>query len=183
MLYTGLRLSEVINLKWKDLDLISGKLMVREGKGKKDRTLWLGEEDLNLIQKWKERQVKKIGKTPAHIFTSTSKGSMGNKMNPRYIQYMVKRYSKKARINKDIRPHTLRHRSLKGNKKYPLGPEGTGTFRYQHNNGLYPYLWRRVGGSFEKFKVQLAKIAVFSKNLYYKRPRELFLGCSCTYTR
>jgi len=109
MLDTGLRLSEVINLKWKDIDLISGKLMVREGKGKKDRTLWLGEEDLNLIQKWKERQVKKIGKTPANIFTSTSKGTMGNKMNPRYIQDMVKRYAKKAGINKDISPHTLRH--------------------------------------------------------------------------
>ena len=34
---------------------------------------------------------------------------MGNKMNPRYIQDMVKRYAKKAGINKDISPHTLRH--------------------------------------------------------------------------
>ncbi|MFW5686804.1 MAG: tyrosine-type recombinase/integrase [Halanaerobium sp.] len=109
MLDTGLRLSEAINLKWKDIDLISGKLMVREGKGKKDRTLWISEEDLNLIQEWKERQVKKIGKLPAHVFTSTSKGSMGNKMNLRYIQDMVKRYAKKAGIDKDISPHTLRH--------------------------------------------------------------------------
>ncbi len=30
-------------------------------------------------------------------------------MNPRYIQDMVKRYAKKAGINKDISPHTLRH--------------------------------------------------------------------------
>ena len=83
--------------------------MVREGKGKKDRTLWISEEDLNLIQEWKERQVKKIGKLPAHVFTSTSKGSMGNKMNPRYIQDMFKRYAIKAGIDKDISPHTLRH--------------------------------------------------------------------------
>ena len=34
---------------------------------------------------------------------------MGNKMNPRYIQDMVKRYSQKSGINKDISPHTLRH--------------------------------------------------------------------------
>ena len=74
MLDTGLRLEEVINLRWKDLDLISGKLMVREGKGLKDRTLWLSEEDLELIQKWKEAQVKKIGKSPKYIFTAVSKG-------------------------------------------------------------------------------------------------------------
>ena len=140
MLDTGLRLSEAINLKWKDIDLISGKLMVREGKGKKDRSLWLGEEDLNLIQRWKERQIKKIGKTPAHIFTSTSKGSMGNKMNPRYIQDMVKRYSKKAGRYQSPHPSPyICYRSFKGDKKYSPGPEGTGSFRYQYDNGLYPY--------------------------------------------
>ena len=34
---------------------------------------------------------------------------MGNRMNPRYIQDMVKRYAKKAWIDKDISPHSLRH--------------------------------------------------------------------------
>ena len=35
MLNTGLRLAEVTVLKWRDLDLTTGKLMVREGKGAK----------------------------------------------------------------------------------------------------------------------------------------------------
>ena len=39
MLNTGLRLAEVTALKWCDLDLTTGKLMVRQGKGAKDRTL------------------------------------------------------------------------------------------------------------------------------------------------
>jgi site-specific recombinase XerD len=36
MLNTGLRLAEVIALKWRDVDLTTGKLMVRQGKGAKD---------------------------------------------------------------------------------------------------------------------------------------------------
>ena len=40
MLNTGLRAAEVLNLKVNDIDWQSGKVMVREGKGKKDRTLW-----------------------------------------------------------------------------------------------------------------------------------------------
>lgn len=43
MLDTGLRLSEAVSLRWKDIDLMTGKLMVREGKGVKDRTLWINE--------------------------------------------------------------------------------------------------------------------------------------------
>jgi site-specific recombinase XerC len=33
---------QAVALFWKDLDLNTGKLMVRQGKGAKDRTLWLG---------------------------------------------------------------------------------------------------------------------------------------------
>ena len=43
MLGTSLRLSEAINLCWKDIDLNSGKVMVQQGKGAKHRTLWTGE--------------------------------------------------------------------------------------------------------------------------------------------
>ena len=35
ILNTGLRISEVINLKWNDINLTSGKINVIEGKGKK----------------------------------------------------------------------------------------------------------------------------------------------------
>jgi len=36
MLNTGLRLAEMTALKWRDLDLTTGKLMVRQGKGAKE---------------------------------------------------------------------------------------------------------------------------------------------------
>jgi len=40
MLDAGLRVSEALALRWEHLDLMSGKLMIREGKGAKDE--WPG---------------------------------------------------------------------------------------------------------------------------------------------
>ena len=56
MLNTGLRASKVLHLRVRDIDWTSGQLMVREGKGKKDRTLWLNEPDLELLRSWRVRR-------------------------------------------------------------------------------------------------------------------------------
>ncbi|SDM41339.1 tyrosine-type recombinase/integrase [Halarsenatibacter silvermanii] len=109
MLCTGLRLAEAVNLKWQDINLTSGKITVREGKGGKDRNLWIGKENLELIRNWKEKQTEKAGESLDYVFTSMSKGTVGNKINRRYVQDMVKRYAEKAGIDKNISPHTLRH--------------------------------------------------------------------------
>jgi len=105
MLDTGLRLSEVTFLRWRDIDLTTGKLMVRQGKGAKDRTLWIGEDDLELLQEWRERQAKDVQGSPAHVFTTLA----GRPVSTRYVQQAVKRYAVKAGIEKDVHPHTLRH--------------------------------------------------------------------------
>jgi integrase/recombinase XerD len=105
MLSTGLRLSEATALRWKDLDLNTGKLMVRQGKGAKDRTLWVGEEGLTLLRKWRERQAREIEGAPEHVFTTLD----GKPVSSRYVQAMVKRYASKAGIEKAIHPHSLRH--------------------------------------------------------------------------
>jgi len=110
MLDTGLRLSELTNLKWRDLELMSGKLMVGEGKGAIDRTLWVSEEVLDLLTDWKERQVeelkeRKIVEKPEYVFTTLK----GKKLKNRYVREMVYRTTDKADINKKVSPHTLRH--------------------------------------------------------------------------
>jgi len=105
MLDTGLRLAEACALRWKDIDLTTGKLMVRQGKGSKDRTLWIGEDDLELLQGWRERQAKDVQGDPAHVFTTLA----GKALSHRYVQQMVKRLAVKAGIEKNIHPHTLRH--------------------------------------------------------------------------
>ena len=105
MLDTGLRLSEATALRWRDIDLTTGKLMVRQGKGAKDRTLWIGDEDLDMLRSWRERQAKDIAGTPEHVFTTLE----GKPISGRYVQAMVKRYAARAGITKDVHPHTLRH--------------------------------------------------------------------------
>ena len=105
MLDTGLRLSEAIHLRWKDIDLNSGKVMVRQGKGAKDRTLWTGETNLAALVAWRDRQANECTGGPQSVFTTKE----GGKLDPSYVQRMVSRYAAKAGIEKNVHPHTLRH--------------------------------------------------------------------------
>ncbi|WP_018250401.1 tyrosine-type recombinase/integrase [Orenia marismortui] len=101
---SGLRLSEMLNLKWKDINLLTGKLKVVEGKGNKDRILWVNDHALNMLKNLKERQVEEIGRVEL-VFTTRK----GTQLNPRDIRQMVSIYSKKAGIEKKISPHSFRH--------------------------------------------------------------------------
>jgi len=103
MLNTGLRASEVLNLKIRDIDWSSGNLMVRQGKGKKDRTLWVGEEDLALLKLWMARKTR----LPESELLFPNRN--GKRIMSRYLRCMVKRLAMKAGISKDVHPHTLRH--------------------------------------------------------------------------
>ena len=100
MLNVGLRSSEVLNISINDVDWISGKLIVRHGKGNKDRIVWMNEEDLEIIRRWKERKPQ----TPL-LFTTLA----GRKINDRYLRAMVKRRALRIGIKKDVHPHLLRH--------------------------------------------------------------------------
>lgn len=101
MLDTGLRASELLNLTVHDIDWRSGKLKVVQGKGKKDRILWVNEDCLLLLRRW--REIKPDGTQT--LFTTLE----GKPLIDRYLRAMVKRYGKKAGITKDVHPHTLRH--------------------------------------------------------------------------
>jgi integrase/recombinase XerD len=100
MLNAGLRASEVLNISVGDVDWTSGKLIVKHGKGKKDRIVWINEEDLEIIRKWRETKPR-----GPFLFTTLK----GSKINDRYLRSMVKRRSKKVAIAKDVHPHLLRH--------------------------------------------------------------------------
>ena len=101
MLNAGLRASEALNVRVRDVDWVSGQLMVRQGKGKKDRAVWLNDTDLELLRAWKARR------PVAHeqLFTTLK----GTPINDRDLREMVKRRARKAGITKDVHPHLLRH--------------------------------------------------------------------------
>lgn len=103
-LASGLRLSEMVNLRWKDINLMTGQLKVVEGKGSKDRILWISDSIVEELRLFKEYQCEKIGLCE-YVFTTSTK----NKLDSRNIRRMVSEYSKKAGITKNISPHTFRH--------------------------------------------------------------------------
>lgn len=102
MLEAGLRVSEVVSLKPEHADLDEGKVIVREGKGGKDRIVWIGEDLCNMIREWMDRR------TDSEWLFPTSKGTQ---VQTRYMRAMVGRMARRARISEADRvsPHTMRH--------------------------------------------------------------------------
>ncbi|MHB8869126.1 MAG: tyrosine-type recombinase/integrase [Thermoleophilia bacterium] len=56
MLECGLRCGEVVAVRPEHLDLSSCRLLVREGKGAKDRVVWFPDDLLDLLGKWLQRR-------------------------------------------------------------------------------------------------------------------------------
>ena len=95
----------MINLKWKHINLQTGQLKVVQGKGAKDRVIWINDAVLSMLRGWRERQVDDIGRVD-YVF-STQKGK---RLNPRDIRQMVYTYAEKAGIKgKEVSPHIFRH--------------------------------------------------------------------------
>jgi len=98
---TGMRISEVLHLRIKDIDSQRGVIRVVEGKGRKDRELPLS---ATLLEKL--RAYWKVFKPSELLFP----GRNGKKpLTNSTIQKQLSQAGKKAKIKKRINPHTLRH--------------------------------------------------------------------------
>ena len=97
----GLRLSEVAKLKVTDIDSNDMKIIVRDGKGKKDRPTLLAQSTLILL-----REYWKMYKPNNYLFL----GKDGvNHLKNRAIQLAFIKYLNKTNIKKKAHIHTLRH--------------------------------------------------------------------------
>ena len=99
MYSSGLRLSELLNLKVGDLEVEEKIGWVRKGKGAKDRLFLLSTK---LIEELKEYVA---GKEDSDFIFAGRDG----RMTPRNVQKIIKRAIKVAGIEKDVHPHSLRH--------------------------------------------------------------------------
>ncbi|MGH7880976.1 MAG: tyrosine-type recombinase/integrase, partial [Candidatus Binataceae bacterium] len=78
---TGLRVSELTGLSWRDVDQELGMVMVRAGKGNKDRFIPIGEPALDALRRWR----------PAMPVAWSSDGPVitnlrGGRLSPRAVQ-------------------------------------------------------------------------------------------------
>ena len=102
---TGMRVSELINLKFSDIDL-SRSIVKVLGKGSKERLIPFGESANYYMKIYFERRSKSnINRSIQNIFVNTT----GSKITREAFWHRVKIYSKIIDLNKDISPHTLRH--------------------------------------------------------------------------
>lgn len=101
MLNMGLRVSEITNLRPGSIDITSRKLRVVNGKEGVDRDLIITDGIGEILSEWKRRKPS----NKKYFFTTLK----GKKLSTRYLCDMIKRYGRKANIDKIISPHTFRH--------------------------------------------------------------------------
>ncbi|MBE2255986.1 MAG: site-specific tyrosine recombinase XerD [Ignavibacteria bacterium] len=102
----GLRVSELINLETNRIEF-EEKLITVTGKGSKERIIPIGKYALNYIEKYinELRNFIKKEKSSNFLFLNLR----GGKLSRMAIWNVVSKYAHKARIEKEIHPHTLRH--------------------------------------------------------------------------
>lgn len=106
---SGVRLSELVGLTVKDLDLYRGYLLVY-GKGAKERMVPIGDPAKHLLQEYLEEvrpvlKNKNVGSNEEHVFLNYR----GTRLSGRSVQRILDKYLKQMALDRKISPHTLRH--------------------------------------------------------------------------
>lgn len=102
MYSAGLRVSELVNMKVKDIDFGKGYGFVRGGKGNKDRLFVVSSKiEPKLVELVKSEGLKKDD----FLFTSSRKREYSTKS----VNVILKEATHAAGIHKNVHPHTLRH--------------------------------------------------------------------------
>jgi site-specific recombinase XerD len=107
---TGARVSEAEGLKIGDIDLQSSELMVT-GKGRKQRMVYLNQTAASWLKKYLEIRSRLVsaGKGKIHEDKYVFLNRFGKRLSSRSMRTIVKKYVKKALIDKNITPHSIRH--------------------------------------------------------------------------
>lgn len=109
---TGLRVSELASLNRDQVDLDRCEFMVR-GKGKKPRLVFISKRAAGAIRDYLEKRDDNFKPLFLNYRRSKQKEdiTLGEKrrLSTVMIQYMVRKYARKAGIIKKVTPHILRH--------------------------------------------------------------------------
>jgi integrase/recombinase XerC len=101
---SGLRVGELVGLNWRDIDEELGMVMVRAGKGNKDRLVPLGEPALDALKKWKTA-MPVAWEHDGPVITNLR----GGRLTTRSVEMILQRRIEAAGLNTGVTPHGLRH--------------------------------------------------------------------------
>lgn len=105
MYSSGLRVSELLSLKIKQINLEKGVIDII-GKGNKQRKVPIGEYALDFVNKYiEEHRIHNKGRRSNYLFLNR----YGKPLSRQYFFMQIKKYAEQAMIDKEISPHTLRH--------------------------------------------------------------------------
>ena len=104
-LNTGMRIGDLVSLRWEDIELDSGRCHVKNGKGAKDRVIFIRPAILSEMLDM-SRGMKR---EPQGLVFSTLKGEP---IKTPYLRKMISEKARKADIGKRVHFHLLRHTYL-----------------------------------------------------------------------
>lgn len=101
----GLRISEALALKPKDVDHRAGTVTVLHGKGDRRRVVGMDPAAFSLLQRWIDKRTE-LG-IPARSFVFCT--LRGQAIRDNYVRTLLPRLAAKAGVEKRVHPHGLRH--------------------------------------------------------------------------
>ncbi len=109
---SGIRKDEVNQLTIKGVDYNDGYLMIENGKGGKDRIVPIGRIACRYLENYIKsvRPELLIDKDIEYLFLSIR----GRQLSKNIVWDLVKKYARKAKIKKNVHPHTFRHTCATG---------------------------------------------------------------------
>lgn len=99
----GLRLSELVGIDTKHIDMLSGEVWV-VGKGSKERKLPIGRTAVIWLEKWLAHRLNYSPQDDAMFLSN-----QGKRISPRNVQKRFAEWGVKQGVNSHIHPHKLRH--------------------------------------------------------------------------
>ncbi|MGH8269809.1 MAG: site-specific tyrosine recombinase XerD, partial [Steroidobacteraceae bacterium] len=103
---TGLRVSELVNLRYGQVNQNQGVIRIL-GKGNRERLIPLGEEAVRWLADFEQGSRGEILLERQTDFLFPTR--RGDRMTRQAFWHIIKRYARKAGIPKELSPHTLRH--------------------------------------------------------------------------
>ena len=102
---TGVRVSEMVEIKVSDIDISNRNINII-GKGNKERIVKFGEYCLDAINDYLDNSYNKLNINNINYLFLNSRGS---KLTDRGVRYILDNLIKETSLNKKISPHMLRH--------------------------------------------------------------------------